>query len=237
MTKPWTVGNLGPSMKEYPPPDLTVSEVEAIDNFHKIYYGTEDKDPETRTYRISWLGYEMFKCPLDLWIYQEIMTRQRPEVIIETGTYLGGSALYLATVFDLLGYGEVITIDIDARWQTAQPRHPRITYLRGSSVDPSILAQVKNLIRGRRALIILDSDHHRDHVLAELRAYRSYVASGGYLIVEDTNVNGHPAYANFGPGPWEAVDTFLQEDPDFFADQSCSRFLMTMNPRGFLRRR
>jgi cephalosporin hydroxylase len=233
----WTIDNLGPNMKEHSPPVLTMAEKEVINNFHRIYYGTEDADPEARTYRISWLGYEMFKCPLDLWIYQEIITRRKPDVIVETGTYRGGSALYLATICDLLGHGQVVTIDIDTTWQAEQPRHPRITYLSGSSVDPSVLAHVETLINGQRTLVILDSDHRRDHVLAELRAFRSFIASGDYLIVEDTNVNGHPAYASFGPGPWEAVDAFLQEDSSFYPDHSCTRFLMTMNPTGFLRRR
>jgi cephalosporin hydroxylase len=184
------------------------------------------------------MGYEMYKCPLDLWIYQELMFFNRPQVIIETGTYMGGSALHLATMFDLVGEGEVITIDKDQTYSEMRPLHPRITYLTGSSIDPQVLDEVERRTMGRsNATVILDSDHRKEHVLAELRSYARFVPIGGYMIVEDTNISGHPTYRDFGPGPWEAVTDFLKEKEDFFADRSCERFLVTMNPRGYLRRR
>jgi len=85
--------------------------------------------------------------------------------------------------------------------------------------------------------VILDSDHHRDHVLEELRIYHRFVPPNGHLIVEDTIINGHPAYPEFGPGPYEAVESFLEENPDFYADRTQERFYLTQNPKGFLRRR
>ena len=86
-------------------------------------------------------------------------------------------------------------------------------------------------------MVILDSDHSRDHVFAELQAYASLVGPGDYLIVEDTNVNGHPVHPDFGPGPTEAVDDFLAENDSFFIDESREKYFMTFNPRGYLRRR
>ncbi len=237
MSKLWTPDHIGPDTKEFVAPAIDGAKQQAIDAFHQVYYGTEADDSEARTYRISWLGYEMFKCPLDLWIYQEIITRQKPAVIVETGTYRGGSALYLATLCDLVGHGRVVTVDVDTSWQAVLPRHPRITYLNGSSTDPATVAKIAGIVAGRHSLVILDSDHRYAHVLAELRTYRSLVQPGGYLVVEDTNVNGHPAYPEFGPGPWEAVQTFLREDSGFYSDPACERLLMTMNPQGFLRRR
>jgi cephalosporin hydroxylase len=88
-----------------------------------------------------------------------------------------------------------------------------------------------------RVWVILDSDHSAAHVRAELEAYADVVTPGGYLIVEDTNVNGHPAAPEFGPGPTEAVRDWLKTAPPFDADASCERFLVTLNPGGFLRRR
>jgi cephalosporin hydroxylase len=86
-------------------------------------------------------------------------------------------------------------------------------------------------------LVALDSDHRRDHVLAEIAAYSPLVQIGDYLIVEDTNVNGHPTYAEYGPGPMEAVERFLAGNDEFEIDARCERFLMTFNPKGYLRRK
>ena len=84
--------------------------------------------------------------------------------------------------------------------------------------------------------MILDSDHSKPHVLRELELYSGFVTPGSYLIVEDTNLNGHPAYPDFGPGPMEAVDKFLSANDEFVVDQRCERFLLTMYPKGYLRR-
>jgi cephalosporin hydroxylase len=232
----WTAANLGPIPRYEFESRLSNDERRVADDFHRLYYGTEDQQGPRR-YFVSWLGFPMFKCPLDMWIYQELITALRPELIIETGTYKGGSALYLATLCDLLDHGRVITIDIDAHAAAERPQHPRIEYLIGSSVDPAIVAYTRAAVRETpNALVILDSDHRTEHVAEELRVYSPLVPPGGYLIVEDTNVGGHPAYPEFGPGPWEAVQAFLAEHPEFAIDRSCERFLLTMNPSGYLRR-
>lgn len=59
------------------------------------------------------------------------------------------------------------------------------------------------------AMVILDSDHSAAHVHDELRAYHTLVQPGDYLIVENTNANGHPTWPEFGPGPMETLDRFL----------------------------
>ena len=89
---------------------------------------------------------------------------------------------------------------------------------------------------GKNVLVILDSDHSRDHVLAEMRAYAPLVPLGGYLIVEDTNVNGHPVARKHGPGPKEAVDAFLATNDEFVVDHDREKFRVTFNPGGYLRR-
>lgn len=234
---PWQATNIGPVRPRLAEPILDANEREIADRFHHMYYSKLEGGAGLHTIVLSWMGYEMFKCPLDLWAYQELMVTHRPDVIIETGTYKGGSALYLASICDMMDHGEIITIDIDTSHDAIRPRHPRITYLAGSSTGAEVLAKVRAQVGERRnVMVILDSDHVRDHVLDELRAYRDYVPIGGLLIVEDTNINGHPTYPEFGPGPWEAVDTFLAEDAGFVADRSCERFILTMNPRGYLRR-
>jgi cephalosporin hydroxylase len=182
-----------------------------------------------------WMGTKLLKCPLDLWIYQELLYELRPDVIVETGTRYGGSASYIASLCDLLGHGRVITIDVED--QEGRPQHPRIQYLLGSSVAPETLQAVREQIgNGNRVLVVLDSDHSRDHVLAELRGYADLVSPGSYVVVEDTNVNGHPVSPFFGPGPWEAVRDFLAEDERFEIDRRREKFYMTFNPSGHLRR-
>lgn len=228
MTTP--LGNYFPDRDQSP---LSSSDVEIVHRFHDLYYrrwlaGGSD------TITLSWLGHQILKCPLDVWIYQELLVRTRPDIVVETGTWCGGSALYMAMVLDQVGHGKVITIDIDSK--PDRPKHPRISYLTGSSTDPQILARVREAVGKDRALVILDSDHSAAHVHQEMQAYRGFVQVGDYLIVEDTNVNGHPVWPDFGPGPMEAVDKFLSETDEFVVDNRCERFLMTLNPRGYLRR-
>jgi cephalosporin hydroxylase len=202
-----------------------------VNDFHKLYYGSPD-----RTWKSTfWRGVEVQKCPLDLWVYQEILNELQPDLIVETGTLHGGSAYYLAGICDLIGKGRVVTIDLQAL--PGRPVHPRLTYKLASSVDPATLEEVRTLAGAGVVLVILDSDHSRDHVLAELRAYAPLVTPGSYLVVEDTNLNAHPVYPEFGPGPMEAVDLFLRENRDFAVDAEREKFFMTFNPRGFLRKR
>jgi cephalosporin hydroxylase len=224
------VGSYFPDRDQSP---LSSEDAEIIGRFHDLYYrrwlsGGSD------TINLSWFGHQVLKCPLDVWLYQELLVRTRPDIVVETGTWYGGSALYMAMVLDQIGHGRVITIDIEPK--PDRPEHPRISYLTGSSTDPQIVAQVRDAVATDRALVILDSDHGAAHVHQELLLYNPFVQVGDYLVVEDTNVNGHPVWPEFGPGPMEAVEEFLSETDDFVIDERCERFLMTLNPRGYLRR-
>ncbi|MEI7861072.1 MAG: CmcI family methyltransferase [Planctomycetota bacterium] len=218
-------------------PDLSPEERSLVERFTTLYCSraTLWNAAGADTLSIGWLGHEAQKCPLDLWVYQELLVETAPDLIIECGTRRGGSSLFLASVCELLGSGSVVTIDVSA--EKGQPVHPRLHYLHGSSVSPEVLAEVRKMAeRADRVMVILDSDHSRDHVLAELRSYSGLVTAGCYLVVEDTLVNGHPFWPDFGPGPMEAVEDFLSEHAGFVVDQACERFLLTLNPRGFLRR-
>jgi cephalosporin hydroxylase len=210
--------------------DLPAAERAIVDNFHRLYYNRSARTWK-RTY---WRGVNVWKNPLDLWLYQEILHDVAPDVIVEAGTKFGGSAYFLANMCDLMGRGQILTIDVTE--QPNRPQHDRITYLTGSSTDPAVIAEVDRIIDGRRIIVLLDSDHSARHVLAELRAWHHRVPVGSYVIVEDTNVHGHPVFPNHGPGPMEAVDAFLAENDQFVIDESMHKFFMTFNPRGFLKR-
>jgi cephalosporin hydroxylase len=210
------------------PPERTI-----IENFHNLYYNGLPGEGYLfgRTY---WMKVPCQKCPLDLWIYQEIISELRPDLIIETGTRFGGSALFMAHILDILGHGEILTIDIDNT--LSRPSHPRITYVHGSSSDADLIESVLAKRPDEVRLVVLDSDHSKTHVLQELRVLASHVSIGSYLIVEDTNINGHPTLPTFGPGPYEAVEEFLATHQEFTVDETREKFLLTFNPRGYLRR-
>lgn len=191
---------------------------------------------DAKTWRnTSWLGVPLFKYPTDLYVYQEIIFETKPDLIIEAGTYKGGSAYYFASLFELLGRGRVITLDIED--QAEKPKHPRIEYLLMSSVSDEAVRRIKSEIKPQdRVMVSLDSNHMADHVFKELQIYSSMVTKGCYLVVEDTNINGHPVSRRFGPGPMEAVDRFLAVNHDFEPDRSREKFMLTVSPRGYLRR-
>ncbi|MGH7910515.1 MAG: CmcI family methyltransferase [Candidatus Dormibacteraceae bacterium] len=211
---------------------LQASTDDPVARFHELYYDSMDQT----WMDTHWLGVPTLKCPLDLWIYQEILYETRPDLIIETGTAHGGSALFLASMLDLLGAGSLCTIDVAE--VPDRPVHPRVRYVTASSTDPGVVAEMTDLAgAAERVMVLLDSDHSCEHVRAELRAYAGLVTPGCYLIVEDTNVNGRPVLPEFGPGPAEALESFLMTDDRFEVDTSREKLLMTFNPGGFLRRR
>jgi len=233
-------------MKTISAEGLGEGEQEIIDAFQRLYFEISNFEPGSGQGELAaspalrWLGVPVSKCPLDLWMYQEIIYEKRPQLVVETGTQYGGSALFLASMLDLVGDGRVVTVDIEAC--EAQPHHarvrvehPRIDYLLGSSTSGDVVARVKELAAGaERVMVILDSDHSMEHVLEELSVYCDVVTDGQYMIVEDTCVNGHPVFESFGPGPMEALERFLSQDSRFVIDKSREKLLVTFQPNGYL---
>jgi cephalosporin hydroxylase len=212
---------------------LSPEEQATVDAFHKIYY--ERWEGRQHTLDLVWLGTKATKSPNDMWTYQEILVESQPELIFESGTRYGGTTLFLASVLDMIGGpGRVLSLDIDPTMK--RPKHPRIDYLIGSSIEADTIEKIHRAAAGRRTMVILDSDHYEPHVSKELNAYHDIVSPGCYLIVEDTNVNGRPVLPDFGAGPGEAVDKFIASHPEFVVDRDRERFLMTLNPGGYLRR-
>jgi cephalosporin hydroxylase len=204
-----------------------------VEDFHRLYFN----DVSDKRLRVNWLGVEVIKYPTDLIVYQEIIHEIRPDLIVETGTHHGGSAMFFASILDLIGQGKVISIDVDRR--NNLPPHPRITYLVGSSTSEDVVAEVASRAEGLgTVLVTLDSRHTRQHVAQEIDIYHRFVTKGSYLIVEDTKLNGHPVFTRYEPdlgeGPMEAVIEFLAKDRTFQVDRSRERLFLTSNPNGFL---
>ena len=197
-----------------------------VDQFHRLYF---DSNRFGKTWGDTfWMGTVTKKCPLDLWIYQEIIFKSKPDVIIECGTLHGGSALFLASMCEMVNHGKVITID--TKDPKGLPKHKRLTYLMGSSTAKEIVEKVKSLVgKNDKVLILLDSAHNKQHVLNELRIYHK-------MVVEDTQLNGYPVAPKYGPGPMEALKEFLKENSDFVIDKSKEKFYMTFNPNGYLKK-
>jgi len=200
-----------------------------IDDFHRLFY-------DKRVFkRCKWLGNDIWKNPLDLWLYQEIIFKHKPELIIETGSYSGASAHFMASMMSLSGYqGSVISIDIIR----VRNSFPNVEFIKGNSVDPQIVELVTQKCANKRTMVVLDSNHRKKHVLKELGIYSKLTSKNQYLIVEDTNLNGHPVlskgFNGKRPGPMEALDEFLVTTEDFTVDMTMHKFLLTMHPKGFL---
>lgn len=199
----------------------------------------------TPVWRSFWFhSIRIEKSPTDLWNMQQLISELRPDFIVETGTFRGGSALFWANALNGLGLtrSRVLTVDVSDFTSEAalDPLWPRyIEFFRGSSTDPAIVDQLRRRTHGARVLVTLDSDHAAHHVLRELRMYAPLVSQGSYLIVEDTEMDGVPTYPESFPGPLAAVTLFLKEGgaAQFESDATRERLGITYNPAGWLRRK
>jgi cephalosporin hydroxylase len=199
-------------------------------------------------YEPTWLGIPIIQYPGDVLMMQELIWKLRPEVIVETGFAHGGSAIFYASMLELLGRGKVISVDIEIRQynRVAVQSHPlshRIETIEGSSVDPAVVAEVKNRIGdGHKVLVTLDSNHSYEHVLKEMELFAPMVSSNSYLVAMD---GAQALVADIPRGkeewrddnPLRAIHEFLERNPEWEVDPYYNRLLVTSNPDGFLRRR
>jgi cephalosporin hydroxylase len=204
--------------------------------YHLWYYNTGVWQQTT------WMGVQTYKSPMDMWNYQEILVSLQPSIVIEFGTWHGGSALFFSTVMRQIGRPHVIvSVDITAsRISEKTKSDPNIRLFTMSSAS----AEAQEAIHALRldfpgpAFAILDSDHSKQHVLAEMMNLRDVLVTGDYLVVEDSNINGHPVLSSFGAGPYEAIQEYLRMFPgDYAHDVDRERkFGFSFATDGFLRR-
>ncbi len=201
------------------------------------------------SYNFSWLGRPIIQLPQDIVAMQEIIWKVRPQLIIEAGIAHGGSLILYASILELIGEGGmVLGVDIEIRPhnRAAIESHPlskRIQMIEGSSLSESVVAQVRQVARGKSpVMVVLDSNHTHDHVLQELRLYSPLVTVGSYLVVFDTLIEDMPADL-FADRPWgkgnnpkTAVWEFLKTTDRFVVDREIEdKLLITVAPDGYLK--
>jgi cephalosporin hydroxylase len=212
-----------------------------------LIYGLDQHD---YSYLWTWMGVPIIQLPADVMATQEVIWQTKPDVIIETGVARGGSVLFMASILEVIGHGQVIGVDIDIRAHNresieAHPMSKRVTMIEGGSVDENVLDQVRAQIpEGARVMVVLDSDHSRDHVLAECRAYGPMVTKGCYMVVADTLV-GHISEQEApgkrsqlwfkGNDPLTAVQDYMAETDRFEVDAELNgKLVLSSSPGGYL---
>ncbi|MBB4576753.1 cephalosporin hydroxylase family protein [Rhizobium lentis] len=202
-------------------------------------------------YLWSWMGVPIIQMPADVMATQEVIWDTKPDIIIETGVARGGSMIFMASLLKVIGKGKVIGVDIDIRAHNrdsieTHPLSPLITLIEGPSTTAETLAKVKAEIpAGASVMIVLDSDHSRDHVLDELRSYGPLVTEGQYVVVADTllgrgDMSQTPTKRSkiWYPGdePYAALNAYLKETDRFETDEALNgKLVLSSSPGGYLK--
>jgi cephalosporin hydroxylase len=205
-------------------------------------------------YSFSWFGRPIIQLPEDMIRLQEVIYSVQPDVIIETGVAHGGSLVFYASLCKAIGRGRVVGIDIEIRPHNRQaieshPLFPLITLIEGSSTDPNVVAQAKAQVReGETVLVLLDSCHTKEHVLAELKAYASLVTAGSYIVAMDGIMEQVVGAPRTQPdwswnNPRAAAQEFVATNPGFVIEQPPFQFNegniskpVTYWPGGYIKR-
>jgi cephalosporin hydroxylase len=186
-------------------------------------------------YSFTWLGRPIIQLPDDMLRMQEAIYRIQPDVIVETGVAHGGSLIFYAGLCRLIGRGRVIGVDIEIRPHNrkAIEEHPLaslISLVEGSSIDPAVISRVKSLVgEADSVMVILDSNHSKQHVQDELAAYATLVTPGSYIVATDGimgDLVGAPrSRADWGwNNPREAAQEFARKDRRFIIEQPTPPF-------------
>ncbi len=198
-------------------------------------------------YELEWFGVPVIQTAEDLLLMQELIFNVKPDVIIETGIAHGGSLIYYASLFELIGKGTVIGVDIDIRSHNrkvleAHPFFKRIKLIEGNSISNQVINQINTqLSKDLTIIVCLDSNHYKDHVLQELLLYRQFVCKNSYMVVFDTATS---LMAELGAidelyknnGPIEAVNEFLKIDKNFVIDETFNKLIISTSTNGYLKR-
>ena len=206
-------------------------------SYHEWYYN--NKLWETTTF----MGIHTLKSVSDMWNYQEIIFSLQPSLIIEFGSYNGGATLFFSMLLDHIDpSARILTVDINGAILDPRIRiAANVEVLNCSSTDPKVAERIELLRKEHKGPVfaILDSDHVKKHVLDEMILLRNLLKKGDYLIVEDSNINGHPVLPDYGEGPYEAITDYFMKYPDDYSRdvKRENKFGFTFAPHGYLIRR
>lgn len=206
-------------------------------------------DRHNWVHQTNWMGEPVLQLPQDMFAFQEVIWKTKPDYVIEVGVAWGGSVLFNATICEAMGHGQVLGVDIFIpddlveRLSSKGRISERIQLINGSSVEKDTIDRIREITGdSKRTFIILDSHHTKAHVLKELELYSSFVGEGCYMICGDTVVDRIPVQdhrsRDWGPGnnPMNALDEFLMKQSRFVIDDYFdNKLLLSCNPRGFLR--
>jgi cephalosporin hydroxylase len=200
------------------------------------------------TYNFSWMGRPIIQFPQDMLAVQELIWKQKPDVILETGIAHGGSLIYYASLLELVNPdGFVVGVDIEIRPHNrteieAHPMIKRIKMVEGSSVSEDTAKKVMDLVKPKKkVMLLLDSNHTHDHVLKELDLYSPLVQKGSSVVVFDTIIEDMPK-GSFPDRPWDkgnnpktAVWAFLKKNNRFRINKELEeKIQITVAPDGYL---
>jgi cephalosporin hydroxylase len=208
-------------------------------------------DPYAYSYLWSWLGVPIIQMPADVMATQEVIWATKPDIIIESGVARGGSVLFMASILEVIGHGKVIGVDIDIRSHNREsieshPMSKRVTLIEGDAcADETMEKVLKEIPDGASVMVVLDSDHSYQHVLAELKRYAPLVTNGQFLVVADTllgllNEDNTPKKRTRvlfeGDEPLTATAEYLGETDRFIVDPVINgKLVLSSSPGGYLR--
>jgi len=198
-------------------------------------------------YELKWLGVPIIQTAEDIVLMQELIFKVKPDFIIETGIAHGGSLIFYASLFEILGKGKVIGVDIDIREHNRQvieshPLFKRIELVLGNSVAEETINKIKQMVPNTaKTIVCLDSNHYKEHVFEELKTYQSFIDLHSYIVVFDTVTSSlaksgvcHESYID--NGPMEAVDDFIEINSNFIIDKDFNKLYTSTSHDGYLKR-
>ena len=200
------------------------------------------------TYNFEWCGIPIIKFPNDMIVFQELIWKLKPDIIIETGIAHGGSIIFSASLLELIGHGKVIGIDIEIRKHNLElleglELFKRIELIEDDSISKELHRYLEIETQGKSVVVVLDSMHTHDHVLNELNLFSKYINIDSYIVLPDTFIEFFPKnyYQNrpwdVGNNPWTALNEFLSSNPNFEVDTYFSnKALITESFNGYIAR-